>query len=44
MSLLNSIVSLLASMRPIWSYSLNYVFALAFLATVPVLLDTFWRR
>lgn len=35
MSLLNNILSLIASMRPIWSYALFYIIALAFIATVP---------
>lgn len=44
MVLLNNFVSLVASMRPIWSYCMNYLFALGFLATVPFILDKFWRR
>lgn len=44
MVLLNHIISLVASMRPIWGYVLNYVFALAFLATVPSIIRSFWGR
>lgn len=40
MTFLNRLVALVASMRPIWAYSLNYLIALAFLATFPYIV--FW--
>lgn len=44
MTFLNQIVSLVQSMRPMWEYSFNYIFALAFLATVPYMIDSIFRR
>lgn len=44
MTLLNYMLSLIASMAPMWAYVLNYVFALAFLATVPEMIRSLWRR
>lgn len=43
MTLLNQIIQLIASMRPMWSYVLNFVFALAFVATVPCLIRDLFR-
>lgn len=33
--MINNIISLLASFSPMWSYVLNHVLALMFVATVP---------
>lgn len=41
---LSDFVSLVGSMRLMWSYMLNYIFALAFVATVPVIIRSLWRR
>lgn len=43
MTLLNLFKSLIVCMSPMWGYVLNYVFALAFLATVPEMIRSFWR-
>lgn len=37
------VVSLIASVSPLWSYVLDYVFALAFVATVPCVIRGVFR-
>lgn len=44
MTLLLRFGSLIGSMAPIWGYALYYVLALAFVATVPVVIRDLFRR
>lgn len=44
MTFLRLVLSLVASMRPFWGYALNYIFGLAFLASVPCVIRQLWRR
>lgn len=44
MSFLNYIISLVGTMKPVWSYSLFDFIALAFLCTIPFIFDSFWRK
>lgn len=43
MNFLNFFVLMLEAMRPLWSYAFNYIFALAFLASVPCIIRKIWR-
>jgi len=42
--MINYIIPLISKVLPIFGYVLNYVFALAFLATVPVIIRDIVRR
>lgn len=37
------VIDLVGSMAPIWHYALNYVFVLAFVACVPVVIRDLFR-
>lgn len=41
--MLSNLIGLVHCMAPMWSYVLNYIFALAFVATVPVLIRDLFR-
>lgn len=36
--MINNMIPLIAAMSPMWTYVLNYIIALAFVATVPCIL------